>query len=629
MEYTLFILLLPFLSFLFLGLCGKWLSHKVAGLVGTLSLGAVAALSYMTAFEYFTADRVNGVFETLVPYNMTWLPLGSLHFDMGIMLDPISVMMLIVISTVSLMVHIYSMGYMHGEKGFQRYYAFLSLFTMSMLGLVVATNIFQMYLFWELVGVSSYLLIGFYYTTPAAIAASKKAFIVTRFADMFFLIGILIYGYYCGSFGFEFDAEGFAKGAFMLPTALVLMFIGGAGKSAMFPLHIWLPDAMEGPTPVSALIHAATMVVAGVFQIARLFPLWIQYAPQALSIVVWVGVLTAFYAAAVACVQSDIKRVLAFSTISQIAFMMVALGVCTEYTTGHHHVGSLGYMASMFHLFTHAMFKALLFLGAGCIIHAVHSNEMSAMGGLRKYMPITHWTFLIACLAIAGIPPFSGFFSKDEILTACMAYSPVVGWIMTVIAAMTAFYMFRLYYGIFWGTENKELHAHHTPHEAPLTMTLPLMFLAIVTVGAGFIPFGHFVSADGQAYDIHLDPTIATTSVIVAVCSIALATFIYKGEKQPVAEKMRAALPALHRWAFKRFYLDEVYQFVTHRIIFAHISKPIAWFDRHVVDGFFDFLAWGTNALGVQIKGLQSGSIQKYAYVFLLGVLILLLIVLI
>lgn len=630
MEYTLFILLLPFLSFLFLGLCGKWLSHKVAGLVGTFSLGAVAVLSYLTAFEYFTADRgVNGVFETLVPYNITWLPLGSLHFDMGIMLDPISVMMLIVISTVSLMVHIYSMCYMHGEKGFQRYYAFLSLFTMSMLGLVVATNIFQMYLFWELVGVSSYLLIGFYYTTPAAIAASKKAFIVTRFADMFFLIGILIYGYYCGSFGFEFDAEGFAKGAFMLPTALVLMFIGGAGKSAMFPLHIWLPDAMEGPTPVSALIHAATMVVAGVFQIARLFPLWIEYAPEALSIVVWVGVLTAFYAAAVACVQSDIKRVLAFSTISQIAFMMVALGVCTEYTTGHHHVGSLGYMASMFHLFTHAMFKALLFLGAGCIIHAVHSNEMSAMGGLRKYMPITHWTFLIACLAIAGIPPFSGFFSKDEILTACMAYSPVVGWIMTVIAAMTAFYMFRLYYGIFWGTENKELHAHHTPHEAPLTMTLPLVFLAIVTVGAGFIPFGHFVSADGQAYDIHLDPTIATTSVIVAVCSIALATYIYKGEKQPVAEKMRAALPALHRWAFKRFYLDEVYQFVTHRIIFAHISKPIAWFDRHVVDGFFDFLAWGTNTLSVQVKGLQSGSIQKYAYVFLLGVLILLLIVLI
>lgn len=298
MEYTLFILLLPFFSFLLLGICGKWLSHKTAGIIGTLSLGVVTALSYTVAFQYFTAGRVDGVFQTLVPYNMTWLPLGSLHFDMGIMLDPISVMMLIVISTVSLMVHIYSFGYMHGERGFQRYYAFLSLFTMSMLGLVVATNIFQMYLFWELVGVSSYLLIGFYYTTAPAIAASKKAFIVTRFADMFFLVGILIYGYYCQSFGFDFDAEGFAQGAYMLPTALVLMFIGGAGKSAMFPLHIWLPDAMEGPTPVSALIHAATMVVAGVFQIARLFPLWIQYAPDSLSIVVWVGVFTAFYAAA-------------------------------------------------------------------------------------------------------------------------------------------------------------------------------------------------------------------------------------------------------------------------------------------------------------------------------------------
>ena len=444
----------------------------------------------MTAFDYFTQPRTaDGVFPTLVPYNFTWLPFFNegLHFDMGIMLDPISVMMLIVISTVSLMVHIYSFGYMHGERGFQRYYAFLSLFSMSMLGLVVATNIFQMYLFWELVGVSSYLLIGFYYTAPAAIAASKKAFIVTRFADMFFLIGILIYGYYCGTFGFDFAGESgrIAAGGFMLPAALFLMFIGGAGKSAMFPLHIWLPDAMEGPTPVSALIHAATMVVAGVFQVARMFPLWIQYAPDTLHIVAWVGAFTAFYAAAVACAQSDIKRVLAFSTISQIAFMMVALGVCTEITTGHEHPGSLGYMASMYHLFTHAMFKALLFLGAGCIIHAVHSNEMSAMGGLRKYMPVTHITFLIACLAISGIP-LLGFFSKDEILTACFAFSPAMGWIMTGIAAMTAFYMFRLYCGIFWGTENKELHAEHTPHEAPLTMTLRLcswLWLPYLSVG--------------------------------------------------------------------------------------------------------------------------------------------------
>lgn len=628
MDYTILILLLPFFSFLLLGVFGKWFSHKAAGLVGTVVLGVVAVMAYYTAFEYFfqTPRTAEGVLPTLMPYNFTWLPffVKGLSFNMGIMLDPISVMMLIVITTVSLMVHIYSFGYMHGERGFQRYYAFLSLFTMSMLGLVVATNIFQMYMFWELVGVSSYLLIGFYYTSPAAIAASKKAFIVTRFADLFFLIGILIYGYYCHSFGFEFNQDGFAQGAMMLPTALFLMFIGGAGKSAMFPLHIWLPDAMEGPTPVSALIHAATMVVAGVFQIARLFPLWIEYAPGTLHIVAWVGAFTAFYAAAVACCQSDIKRVLAFSTISQIAFMMVALGVCTEFTTGHEHVGSLGYMASMFHLFTHAMFKALLFLGAGCIIHAVHSNEMSAMGGLRKYMPITHITFLIACLAISGIPPFSGFFSKDEILTAAFAYMPAMGWIMTAIAAMTAFYMFRLYYGIFWGTENKALHAEHTPHEAPLTMTFPLMFLALVTCVAGFIPFGHFVSADGQLYDIHLDWNVAGTSIIIAVASIFLATYMYIGERQPQADALAEKFGKLHRWAYKRFYMDEVYQYITHRIIFAHISKPIACFDRHVIDGFFNFLAWGTNALSFRIRGLQSGSVQGYAYVFLLGTLILL-----
>ena len=628
MESTILILLLPFFSFLLLGVFGKWFSHKAAGLVGTAVLAVVALLSYQTAYDYFflTERTAEGALPTLIPYNVTWLPffVNGLSFDMGIHLDPISVMMLIVISTVSLMVHIYSFGYMHGERGFQRYYAFLSLFTMSMLGLVVATNIFQMYMFWELVGVSSYLLIGFYYQSPAAIAASKKAFIVTRFADLFFLIGILIYGYYCKSFGFDFSQEGFAAGAAMLPLSLFLMFIGGAGKSAMFPLHIWLPDAMEGPTPVSALIHAATMVVAGVFQIARLFPLWIEYAPDTLHIVAWIGAFTAFYAAAVACCQSDIKRVLAFSTISQIAFMMVSLGVCYEYTTGHEHVGSLGFMASMFHLFTHAMFKALLFLGAGCIIHAVHSNEMSAMGGLRKYMPITHITFLIACLAISGIPPFSGFFSKDEILTAAFAYMPAMGWIMTAIAAMTAFYMFRLYFGIFWGTENKELHAEHTPHEAPLTMTFPLMFLAVVTCFAGFIPFGHFVSADNMVYDIHLDWNVAGTSIIIAVASIFLATYMYIGERQPKADALAEKFQKLHRWAYKRFYLDEVYQFVTHRIIFAHISKPIAKFDRRIVDGFFNFLAWGTNGLSTAIRGFQSGSVQKYAFVFLLGTLALL-----
>lgn len=635
MEYTILILLLPFLSFLLLGLGGKWMSYRIAGLIGTVVLGAVAVFSYLTAGLYFSAPRTaDGMYAALMPYNFTWLPFTqSLSIDMGILLDPISVMMLIVISTVSFMVHIYSFGYMKGERGFQRYYAFLSLFTMSMLGLVVATNIFQMYLFWELVGVSSYLLIGFYYTRPAAIAASKKAFIVTRFADLGFLIGILVYGYYAGTYTFRPDELALAKGgAAMLPLALGLMFVGGAGKSAMFPLHIWLPDAMEGPTPVSALIHAATMVVAGVYLVARMFPLFIAYAPDVLHIVAYVGAFTAFYAASVACVQSDIKRVLAFSTISQIGFMMVALGVCTS---ADPHEGGLGYMAGMFHLFTHAMFKALLFLGAGSIIHAVHSNEMSAMGGLRRYMPITHATFLIACLAIAGIPPFSGFFSKDEILTACFHFSPVMGWIMTVIAGMTAFYMFRLYYGIFWGTDvalkRKSTGDGHTPHESPLAMTFPLMFLAVVTIVAGWqfvLPFGHFISADGTAYDIHLDGGVAGTSIVVAVAAIALATYIYAGSRQPVAEALCRRFHGLWTAAYHRFYMDEVYQFVTHRIIFGCISKPIAWWDRHVIDGFFNFLAWGADATSDEIRGLQSGHIQQYTFVFLLGTLVLILLLL-
>ncbi len=658
-EYSFLILLLPLLTFLVLGLAGMKMSHKTAGLIGTCSLGVVTILSYLTAFQYFFTDGRNaeGIYQTIVPYNFTWLPLGQLHFDLGILLDPISVVMLIVISTVSLMVHIYSFGYMHGEKGFQRYYAFLSLFSMSMLGLVLATNIFQMYMFWELVGVSSYLLIGFYYPLSAAVAASKKAFIVTRFADMFFLIGILIFGYYTQSFSFSFigdiqmadgaaafipgsAAKAAAAGAFILPTALVLMFIGGAGKSAMFPLHIWLPDAMEGPTPVSALIHAATMVVAGVFQLARMFPLWIEYAPQSLSIVVWVGVFTAFYAAAVACAQTDIKRVLAFSTISQIAFMMVAIGVCLP---GHHELfdnhTQLGYMAGMFHLFTHAMFKACLFLCAGCVIHAVHSNEMAFMGGLRKYMPITHVTFLISCLAIAGIPFFSGFSSKDEIITACFQYSPVVGWIMTGIAAMTAFYMFRLYFGIFWGTENKEAHAHHTPHEAPLSMTVPLIILSLITVGvgvyttlAGFLgwngSFGSFVSATGQDYTIHFDHQIALTSTVIAILSICLATYIYKGEQQPIADRLYKTFPKLWRAAYKRFYQDEIWQFVTHKVIFRCVSMPIAWFDRRVIDGTFNFMAWGANEAGESIRPWQSGDVRQYVVWFLTGAIALTLVLL-
>ena len=625
MEYSYIILLLPMLMFITLGLCGHKMSHRTAGLLGTSGLFIITILSYIVAAQYFLQPRVDGIYPARSPYYFEWLRFTDwLHIDLGIMLDPISVMMLVVITTVSSMVHLYSLGYMHGEVGFQRYYAFLSLFTFSMLGLVVATNIFQMYIFWELVGVSSYLLIGFYYTRQSAVAASKKAFIVTRFADLGFLLGILLLSYYTKTFDFatltsgEVSLVGTTAGKTFLGIsvaswAMILVFMGGAGKSAMFPLHIWLPDAMEGPTPVSALIHAATMVVAGVFLVARLFPIYVT-TPEVLTFITVIGAVTALYAAVVACVQTDIKRVLAFSTISQIAFMIVALGVTTE-LNGH---GALGYMASMFHLFTHAMFKALLFLGAGAIIHAVHSNEMSEMGGLRKYMPVTHITFLIACLAIAGIPPFSGFFSKDEILAAAFEKSAFWGVWMSLVAGLTAFYMFRLYFNIFWG---KEAHHEHTPHEAPKTMSIPLVFLAVVTCFAGFIPFGHFVTASGLSYTIHLNWAVAGTSICIAIIGIALATWLYMKPNDKPA-RMAESMSSLHRWAYHRFYIDEVYMFITHKIIFRHICMPIAWFDRHVVDGTMNLMATITQSASYHIRGLQSGRLQSYAVVFLLGAMI-------
>ena len=634
-TFPLLILCIPLFMFLLLGIAGCKMSHKMAGILGTAGMGVTAVMAYTVALTYFLSGNpefidASGQRLQYIVFNVNWLAFtDDLVIRLGFYLDSISAMMLIVITTVSFMVHLYSLGYMHGERGFQRYYAFLSLFSFSMLGLVVATNIFQMYIFWELVGVSSYLLIGFYYTKHAAVSASKKAFIVTRFADLGFLIGILVLSFYSKTFDFAalttnpMEALGGAAGttflgASVLTWGLVLIFVGGMGKSAMMPLHIWLPDAMEGPTPVSALIHAATMVVAGVFLVARMFPVYILEA-SATTFVAIIGAATAFYAAVVACTQLDIKRVLAFSTISQIAFMMVALGVAGLGMGEVSHHG-LGYMASMFHLFTHAMFKALLFLGAGALIHAVHSNDYTAMGGLRKYMPITHWTFLIGCLAIAGIPPFSGFFSKDEILSAAYAWSPWMGVWMTMVAALTAFYMFRLYYLIFWWKKHDT--ARHTPHDAPWTMSVPLIFLAAVSCVAGFIPFGHYVTWDNMPYDIHLDPTIAVTSVVIAIAAIALATVMYRKENA-IPARLRAAMPHLWNWAFHRFYWDELYMFITHKIIFNLICRPIAWFDRHIIDGTMDALANITNKASFAIRGLQSGQIQTYVRVYLIGALLL------
>ncbi|HLN19673.1 MAG TPA: NADH-quinone oxidoreductase subunit L [Bacteroidales bacterium] len=626
-NYTIWIPLLPLLTFLLLGLAGHKLKARLSGLIGTLSLGVITLISYITAYQYFFGSgKVEGVFQKLLAFNTTWLRFTeNLHIDMGIILDPISVMMLIVVTTVSLMVHIYSLGYMKGEKGFERFFAFLSLFTFSMLGLVIASNIFQMYIFWELVGVSSFLLIGFYYTKPSAVRASKKAFIVTRFADMGFLIGILILSFNTKTFDFitltDVNGPAIAQGsgaAFLglsvMTWAMIFVYMGGVGKSAMFPFHIWLPDAMEGPTPVSALIHAATMVVAGVYLVARMFPIFAISAPEALNVVAYVGAFSSLFAAVIACTQTDIKRVLAFSTMSQIGYMMLALGV-----SGYGGHDGLGYMASMFHLFTHAFFKALLFLGAGAIIHAVHSNDMTDMGGLRKYLPITHITFLIACLTIAGVPPFSGFFSKDEILTAALHHNKLLFAVEYLVAGLTAFYMFRLYFSIFW---SRDTHYHHTPHEAPAVMTIPLIILAIGSVFTGFIPFSKLITSDGQAFESHIEMAVAVPSVLIGLIGIFGAMLMYR-KQNSLPDKVAAAFSTGYKWAHNKFYIDELYLFITKKIVFRYISRPIAWFDRHIVDGTMNAIAEVTQVVSFRIRDFQSGQLQKYAYVFITGAVML------
>ena len=629
-SYIALIPLLPFAGFLLLGIFGRRYLKNSSGIIGTGLLLVSAVLSLYTAYNYFFVDgKVGDSYQTITAIKFTWLSFSeNVSIDMGIILDPISVMMLVVVTFVSLMVHIFSLGYMKGEERFPTYYAFLGLFTFSMLGLVVSSNLFQIYMFWELVGVSSYLLIGYYYDKPSAVAASKKAFIVTRFADLGFLVGILILAFYGETLDFKTLIENLTSqqssqflaittasfvGVSALTWGLTLVFIGGAGKSAMFPLHIWLPDAMEGPTPVSALIHAATMVVAGVYLVARLFPLFI-ITPISLSIVTVVGIVSAFLAAIIACTQTDIKRVLAYSTMSQIGYMMFALGV-----SGYNGENGLGYTASMFHLFTHAFFKSLLFLGAGVVIHFIHSNEMKDMGGLRKYLPITNLSFLIACLAIAGIPPFAGFFSKEEILLAAYNSNKIVYGVALFTSGLTAFYMFRLYFSIFWN-KRTEVHNHHG--EGPFSMKFPLMILAILSLLAGFIPFGEYVSSDRTALQSHFDPMFSIAPVAFGVIGILLAMWMYKKESLK-AEKISQSLGGLYKAAYKKFYIDEIYLFITQKIIFNLIGRPAVWIDKNIVDGLMNGIANTTASVSGFIKGIQSGKVQSYAIYFFGGIVAL------
>ncbi|MBN8836887.1 MAG: NADH-quinone oxidoreductase subunit L [Sphingobacteriia bacterium] len=616
--------LLPLASFVILGLFGRKYIKTFSGVIGVGSLLISALLSLQTAYQYFFVDgKLNGVYQKVIAFKYTWLSFSdSVSIDMGALLDPISVMMLVLVTFVSLMVHIFSLGYMKGEERYSTYYAFLGLFTFSMLGLVLSTNIFQIYMFWELVGVSSFLLIGYYFDKPSAVAASKKAFIVTRFADLGFLIGILVLSFQAHTLDFQTLIDTLSKpqtiGSFMgvsiLTWGLTLVFMGGAGKSAMFPLHIWLPDAMEGPTPVSALIHAATMVVAGVYLVARLFPVF-SVDEAALTIVTYVGLISALFAAVIACTQTDIKRVLAYSTMSQIGYMMFALGV-SKYNGEE----GLGFMGSMFHLFTHAFFKSLLFLCAGAVIHLVHSNEMKDMGGLRKYMPLTNAAFLIACLAIAGVPPFAGFFSKEEILLAAFHSNKLVYGVALFTSGLTAFYMFRLYFSIFW---NKEAHLHGEHHgEGSFAMKLPLVLLAILSVGAGFIPFASFVTADGAALETHIDYAFSAAPVFFGVTGILLAAYLYKTENAR-PQNIANTFGGLYQSAYKKFYIDEIYLFITKKIVFNCIGRPAAWIDKNIINGTINLFGNTTVKLSESVKTIQSGKVQSYALYFISGALLL------
>ena len=642
-AYILLIPLLPLLGFALLGLFGKNLFGKFSGVFATALVLVSTGLAVWVVYAYFSTGIADGRYRQMVPFQLNWLRFSShLSIDMNIILDPISVMMIFVVTLVSLMVHIFSLGYMKGEKRYPTYFAYLNLFTFSMLGLVLSGNIFEIYIFWELVGCSSYLLIGYYFDRPSAVAAAKKAFIVTRFADLGFLVGILILSFHAETLDFATlinrltentpQLAGIATTSFLgisaLSWGLVLVFVGGAGKSALFPLHVWLPDAMEGPTPVSALIHAATMVVAGVYLVARLYPVYIHAAPGVLEMVMYVGAVSALLAAIIACTQTDIKRVLAYSTMSQIGYMMFASG--TYHASGQE--TTLGFTAGMFHLFTHAFFKALLFLCAGVIIHRVHSNEMKDMGGLRRVMPLTHLCFLIACLAISGIPPFAGFFSKEEILSSAWNASKLVYGIGLFTSGLTAFYMFRLYFSVFWARPavarhgaagERGGHGEHSGHgrhgEAPFVEKVPLVVLGIGSVIAGWIPFSRFVTYNGVPEQGQGVSVFAVAPVVIALAGMAIAAYLYRVAGERPA-RVAAALKGLYQVAYHKFYIDEVYLFVTKKIVFPFIGRPAAWIDRNVVDGLMNLLARITAGVSAAIKGLQSGKVQDYALYFFAGI---------
>jgi len=622
---------LPLISFLIIVFFSKWLKEKSAWVAILASTG-----SCLFSFRVI-AQVVKGT--TFHETFFTWLVINKIPLEFGIALDPLSAMMLFVVTFIGTLIVIYSVGYMHGDPRYPRFFAYLSLFLFSMLGLVLSPTLAQIYLFWELVGVCSYFLIGFWFEKKEAAEAGRKAFITNRIGDIGFFLGIATFFYATGTMRFiDIQPELLrTQSPVLLTTSALFLFCGAIGKSAQFPLHVWLPDAMEGPTPVSALIHAATMVAAGVYMVARLFPLF-HAVPNASQIVAFIGTLTAFMAAFFALTQMDIKKVLAYSTISQLGFMITALGVG-------------GMQAGVFHLMTHAFFKALLFLGAGSVIHGSGVQDMREMGGLRKSMPVTFWTFAIATLAIAGVPPLAGFWSKDEIVLAAFESKHlIIFWTLLMTAAMTSFYMFRLLFLTFFGKTRGPIH----PHESPITMTGPLMILAVgsAVIGLPGSPWMHhwfqtFLSG-GHAHDeIHMNLFVVTLSIATSIIGFLIATIFYIINPE-LPKRLAEKNPLLYSASNNKLWIDELYQATIIRwfkwisnfsykfdvavidrtvnevgIQTVWISRIKNWFDQYIVDGLVNLVGWTVRTFSAALRLIQNGYLHHYLFVLLLGILII------
>ncbi len=608
------IFLLPLFSFVIISfLLRPFFNHqpKLSGQVTMAAIGLSFLLSVWVLWSVITQGALS------IP-EVTWVVIGDTTIKLGLMVDPLAAVMLIIVTLVSLMIQIYSQAYMDKDPGYCRYFAFMSLFTGSMLGLVLADNLVQLYVFWELVGLCSYLLIGFWFYRPAAAAAAKKAFIVTRVGDFGFLVAILFLYSRTGTFDIatlhHLAVAGVLSGT-ALTWAAIGIFAGAVGKSAQFPLHTWLPDAMEGPTPVSALIHAATMVAAGVFLVARLFPLF-AHSPQAMTTVAIIGGFTAIFAASMGLVMNDVKRVLAYSTISQLGYMMLGLG-------------AFGLAPAIFHLFNHAFFKALLFLGAGSVSHTTGTFDMREMGGLGKAMPWTYATFLIASLSIAGIWPLSGFWSKDEILTSAWGEQRIMFYLAMITVFMTAFYMFRVLFLTFGGEYRGGQHAHL--HESPKVMVVPMVVLSILAVGSGWLNitgrFGHFLGEGAiggweHIFTIFAHP-LPWISLIVAILGILLAYMMYS-TKRLSAQAIGQRFSPFYTLFSKKYWFDELYeQIFVVRILVDGLFRVLHLFDSRAVDGAVNGMAEGTIAAGSCIRKAQTGQLQLYGLAIIIGVIII------